>query len=83
MMDPNKWIGTLPNLNAISGKEKSELDPNRWVGTISKINTNSSIVNTNNSIKKYSLTAIMFVIGLILVSVIKGYSSTFSKHGLL
>lgn len=80
MMDPNKWIGTLPNLNAISGKEKSELDPNRWVGSISKININSSIVNTNNSIKKYSLTAIMFVIGLILVSVIKNETRNLQKE---
>ena len=43
MMDPNKWVKTLPTAYEETDQKKYKLDPNRWVGTIPKIKTNSSI----------------------------------------
>ena len=39
MMDPNKWVNTLPNSGETFDKEKYELNACRWVGTLPKKST--------------------------------------------
>ena len=77
-MDPNKWVNTIPFIGTKSNQEKYKLDYNRWVNTLPRKDDNTLILsNANNSnlksssVKKYFLTIIVFVVGLILVSVIK------------
>ena len=73
-MDPKRWTGTLPRTNNIEmNQEKYNLDPNRWVGTLPK-------TSTNNSIKKYSFTIMLFVIGLIFVSIIKNETRNLQRE---
>ena len=49
------------------------IDPNRWVNTL-------PAANRNNPIKKYSLITVMFVIGLIFVSLIKNETRNLQKE---
>ena len=49
------------------------IDPNRWVNTL-------PATNRNNPIKKYSLITVMFVIGLIFVSLIKNETRNLQKE---
>ena len=88
-MDSNRWINTLPFTNKESNKEKYKLDSNRWINTLPKKNddililTNTINSNSNSkssSSKKYSLTIIGFVVGLILVSVIKNETRNLQKE---
>ena len=75
-MDPSRWVKTLPATNIKSAQEKYDLDSNRWINTLPKtIETNES-----NSIKKYSLTIILFAVGLMLVSVIKNETRNLQKE---
>ena len=66
---------------AESNQGQYQLDCNRWINTLPKKNINNSISkkNTGNSIKKYSLIIILFVIGLILVSMIKNETRNLQK----
>ena len=85
--DPNRWIKTLPFSNATSNQEKYKLDASKWVNTLPKkdddililSNTIHSTSKTNSG-KKYSLTVIGFVVGLILVSVIKNETRNLQKE---
>ena len=70
-------------------REKYQLDPNKWLNTLPRQNTNNLVSQTidrtndqkiNQSIKKYSLTIILFVVGLILVSVIKNETRNLQKE---
>ena len=86
-MDPNKWLNTIPFIGTKSNQEKYKLDSNRWVNTLPKKNDNtlilSNAINSNpksSSSKKYSLTIIVFVVGLILVSVIKNETRNLQKE---
>ena len=65
------------------------MDPNRWVNTIPRKDDNtlilSNAINSNpksksSSAKKYSLTIIIFVVGLILVSLIKNETRNLQKE---
>jgi len=94
-MDSNRWINTLPFSNKESNQEKYKLDSSRWINTLPKkdddililsstINSNSSPKSNpnpkSNSVKKYSLTIIGFVIGLILISAIKNATRNLQKE---
>ena len=74
MIDHEKWIGTLP---AIKNKDSDHntfcSNPNKWTDTIPK-------QKTKNGIKKFSLTLVLFVIGLILVSTIKNKTRNLQKE---
>ena len=66
-------------------REKYQLDPKKWLSTLPNRNTNNLVSQTtdqtnNQSIKKYSLTIILFVVGLILVSVIKNETRNLQKE---
>ena len=90
-MDPSKWVNTIPFIRAKSNQEKYKLDSNRWVNTLPKknddililsnaINSNSNSNPKSSSSKKYLLTIIGFVVGLILVSVIKNETRNLQKE---
>jgi len=73
MIDYNKWIGSLPKGNTTKDKVQVKLDPEIWTKTLPKI-------KKNNSFTKYSLLTIIFIIGLISVSVIKNETRSLQKE---
>ena len=72
-VDPNKWVNTLPNKKIKFDQKENELNPNVWVNTIPK-------TNLNNPIKKYSITFMLFFIGIIFVSLIKNETRLVQKE---
>ena len=72
-LNPKKWLNTLPNANMETNQEEYKLDNQRWVDTIHKR-------KKDNSIQKYSLVTILFVVGLIFVSVIKNETKNLEKE---
>ena len=80
MINRDKWIGSLPNVNTEFNKITNQLDHDRWVNTIPKKNTYSSVnKNTYGSVKKYSLIITLFVCGLLFVSAIKNETRNLQK----
>mgnify|MGYP001205680201 CR=1 FL=1 len=74
MIDHGRWIGTLPLIkNKDSDHNTFCTNPNKWTDTIPK-------QKTKNGIKKFSLTLVLFVIGLILVSTIKNKTRNLQKE---
>ncbi len=73
MMDTNRWVDTLPKIDTTLNHKKYDVDSNRWVQTLPK-------KNKDNSITKYSLTTILFIIGLVLVSIIKNETKDLQKE---
>ena len=59
-------------MNVESNQEKYQLDSNRWISTLPK-------KKTDNTVRKYSLTIFLFVVGLILVSTIKNETRNLQK----
>ena len=81
MINQDKWICSLPNINTEFSKTTNQLDHDRWINTIPKKNTYSSVKkNTYSSVKKYSLIATLFVCGLLFVSAIKNETRNFQKE---
>jgi len=72
-IDPGRWVGTLPNHKNETNKENYNLDTNKWTDTIPKKKIRSPI-------KKYSITSILFIIGLIFVSLIKNETRNLQKE---
>ena len=56
--DPNRWINTIPGAKKKFDQEKYSLDSDRCVNTLPK-------KNVNKRIRLYSLTAALFIVGLI------------------
>jgi len=73
MINNDKWINSLPNSKLKQNQETLQIDHNKWINTIPKKETYSSV-------KKYSLITIMFVCGLIFVSVIKNQTRNLEKE---
>tara|TARA_B100000959_G_C14953165_1_gene612683 strand:+ start:951 stop:1676 length:726 start_codon:yes stop_codon:yes gene_type:complete len=72
MINKERWIHTLPKNNLKSSEDREQLDHYRWTDTISK--------NDNyKSVKKYSIITILFVFGLLLVSVVKNETRNLQK----
>ena len=72
-IDPNKWLKTLPSRETKQFHKENEADPNVWINTIPK-------KNLNNPIRKYSITMMLFFVGLIFVSVIKNETRVLQKE---
>ena len=66
------WLNTLPKTKE-TNNEKYKLDPNRWLNTLPK-------TESSNSMRKYFLTTIIFICGLIFVSVIKNETRSLQKE---
>ena len=80
-MDPNRWINTIPFIGTTSNQEKYKLDSNRWVNTLPTYNNPTySKKNGDSSTKKYPLVITLFVVGLIVVSVIKNETRNIEKE---
>ena len=60
MINNDKWINSLPNVNVKRDEESFQIDHNKWVNTIPK-------KNTLNSVKKYSFMTIIFIFGLFFI----------------
>ena len=73
MINKNKWISSLPNINQELNGEKNQTDHYRWINTIPK-------KTTSNSVKKYSLMATLFICGLLVVSVVKNETRNLEKE---
>jgi len=73
MINKDRWIDSLPKINSKITNETYELDNSRWLNTIPKKNNYSSV-------KKYSLMTILFVSGLLLVSVVKNETKNLQKE---
>ena len=73
MINQNKWINSLPKINTKFSQTINQLDHDRWINTISKNDSYSSV-------KKYSFMAILFVCGLLFVSVVKNETRNLQKE---
>ena len=73
MINQEKWISSLPGKNIGFDNVINQLDHDKWINTIPK-------KNTRNSIPKYSLMAILFFFGLLLVSAVKNESRNLQKE---
>ncbi|SVC43895.1 uncharacterized protein METZ01_LOCUS296749 [marine metagenome] len=78
MINQDKWINSIPKINNKFDEKIKQLDSNRWVNTISK-KTTYGTKNSYGSVKKYSLAAILFVSGLLLVSAVKNETRNLQK----
>ena len=79
MINKDRWINSLPKVNSKFIKGANELDPHIWVNTIPDPNPVPK-KNTYNSVKKYSLMTILFVCGLLFVSVLKNETRNLQKE---
>jgi len=79
MINQDRWIDSLPKANSKFIKGANELDPQRWVNTI-PVSYPVPKKNTYNSVKKYSLMTILFVCGLLFVSVLKNETRNLQKE---
>ena len=73
MINEEKWIKTIPSTNTGSEQKINQLDHERWINTIPKKNKNSLL-------KKYTFMAVLFVSGLLFVSVIKNETRNLQKE---
>tara|TARA_Y100000590_G_scaffold273522_1_gene307115 strand:+ start:942 stop:1655 length:714 start_codon:yes stop_codon:yes gene_type:complete len=64
MIDNNKWTESIPKINLNNDQVKNQIDSDKWINTIPK---KSKYI----SLKKYSFITILFIFGLISVSVVK------------
>ncbi len=73
MINKDKWIDSLPGKNARFSNTVNQLDHDKWIKTIPK-------KKSHNSVRKYSLMSIVFVCGLLFVSVIKNETRNLQKE---
>ena len=80
MINQDKWISSLSRKNIRFSNTTNQLDHDRWINTIPKKNTHNSVQKYSlNSVQKYSLMAILFVCGLLFVSVVKNETRGLQK----
>ena len=77
MINQDKWISSLPKTNTGFVTTTNQLDHDRWINSIPKKNVHISV--KKYSLKKYSLMAILFVCGLLFVSVVKNETRSLQK----
>ena len=81
MINQDRWVKSLSKTNVKNNKEGNRIDPSRWINTISKRNTYSSVEKYFfNSVGKYSLLAVLFICGLLFVSVVKNETRNLEKE---
>ena len=72
MINQDKWISSIPNINTKFNKATNQLDHDKWINTIPQ-------KKVNNTIKKYPLIAVLFVCGLVFVSAVKNETRNLQK----
>jgi len=80
MINQHKWIKSLPKTNTKINEKENQADSSRWVNTIPQKNIHNGVAAYNNSAWKYSLVAVIFVSGLLLVSAIKNETRNLEKE---
>ena len=73
MINQDKWVNSLPKTNIKFGEEVSQIDHDKWIDTISKKKTYSAV-------SKYTLITVLFVCGLVFVSVVKNGTRNLEKE---
>ena len=73
MINQDKWINSLPKTNIKFNEEINQIDHNKWINTISK-------KNTYGTVSKYTLMTVLFVCGLLFVSVVKNGTRNLEKE---
>ncbi len=73
MINKEKWIDSLPQQNKQLDEKKNHTDDYRWVNTLPQKNTFSVL-------GKYSLMTVIFICGLMLVSVVKNETRNLEKE---
>ena len=73
MINNDRWVNSLPNVNSKHNQESLQIDHNKWVNTIPK-------KKTYNSVRKYSLMTTIFVCSLLFVSVVKNQTRNLEKE---
>lgn len=73
MINNDRWVNSLPNINSKHNQESLQIDHNKWVNTIPK-------KKTYNSVRKYSLITTIFVCSLLFVSVVKNQTRNLEKE---
>jgi len=72
MINSEKWIGTLSNKKEFN-KSEVKADPQIWINTLSKKNSRSAF-------SKYLFITSFFVIGLIMVTIVKNETRNLEKQ---
>ena len=72
-INPNKWIDSLPKNNLHLDKENNLLNEKKWIETLNK----KSFFNSTNI---YSIISVLFIIGIVAVSVIKNETRNLQKE---
>ena len=78
MINQDKWIDSLLKTNIKFNEETNQIDHYRWVNTIPKKET-YNVVKKYSGIRKYSLITVLFVCGLLFVSVVKNETRNLEK----
>jgi len=73
MINSEQWKKTLPGINFVEENENYDLDPKKWINTLPKNNKKSFV-------KSFSITLVIFLVGLIFVSVIKNKTRSLQKE---
>ena len=84
MINQDKWIDSLPKTNIKFNEDPNQLDHYRWVNTIPKKKTYNaarkySAIRKYSAVRKYSFMAVLFVCGLLFVSVVKNETRNLEK----
>ena len=80
MINQHKWISSLHKTNIKFNEEESRVDHSRWVNTIPQKDTCNKATTYNSASWKYSLVTVLFVCGLLFVSVIKNETRNLEKE---
>ena len=73
MINQDKWINSLPKANIKFSGEVNQVNQDKWVNTISK-------KKTCRAVSKYTLMTVLFVFGLLFVSVVKNGTRNLEKE---
>ena len=84
MINQDKWIDSLPKTNIKFNEDLNQLDHYRWVNTIPKKKTYNAVrkypaIRKYSTARKYSFMAVLFVCGLLFVSVVKNETRNLEK----
>ena len=73
MINSEQWKNTIPGASTYKDNKNYDLDPKKWLNTLPKNNKKSFV-------KSFSVTLVIFLIGLIFVSVIKNKTRGLQKE---
>ena len=73
MINQDKWINSLPKTNMKFSETVNQIDNDKWINTISKKKTYSTV-------SKYTLMTVLFVCGLLIVSIVKNGTRNLEKE---